>query len=59
MAKGIIRFVVFLLILEGMRSLWNFTEVCLYGYSQQSIVDAIANIALTSWLDKAIWERWK
>lgn len=54
--KIFIRIISIVLILEGVCELWRFTEECLYGFSQSSIVDAIAAYAFTWWLDNKIWE---
>lgn len=43
-------------ILCGISSAWEFTETCLYGSSQISIVDLLAAVLITIWFDRKIWE---
>lgn len=50
------RLITWVFILCGICELWDFTEVCLYGTSQTSIVDTIAAYAFAWWLDTKIWE---
>ena len=54
--KTVIRIIVFLLILQGISSLWEFIDIGTYGYSQKSAADALATVFMTSWLDTKIWE---
>jgi hypothetical protein len=53
--RKILRFAVWLLILQGISSLWKFADVAIYGESQRSAVDAIAAVFMTDWLDSKIW----
>lgn len=53
--RSILRFVVGLLILEGISSIWRFTDVAMFGESQMSAVDAIATVLMTFWIDNRIW----
>lgn len=55
--RGLIRAAVFILIFEGLRSIWDFAEVAMYGYSQASVVDSVANLFITNRLDTIIWDK--
>ena len=51
----LIQFVVWLLIFQGIASIWEYTDILAYGESQRSAVDAIAAIFMTEWLHNKIW----
>lgn len=53
--RDVLRFLVWLLILQGISSVWEFTDVAMYGESQRSAVDALAAVFMTNWLDNRIW----
>lgn len=55
--RSVIRFCVFLLILEGVTSVWEFIDIMTYGESQQSAADAIAAIIMTNCIHRRIWRR--
>ena len=50
--QGIFSYFVFLLILEGMSSVWEFIDIVSYGESQRSIADLVAAIFITSCIVK-------
>lgn len=47
--------VVWLLVLQGISSLWYFIDVATYGESQKSAADAIAAIFMAEWIHHRIW----
>ena len=47
--------VVWLLILQGISSIWELIDVATYGESQKSAADAIAAIFMTEWICNRIW----
>ena len=51
----LLQFVVWMLILEGISSIWRFTDVAIYGESQRSAVDALAAMFMTDWIYSKIW----
>lgn len=51
----ILQAVVWLLILQGISSLWHFVDVATYGESQKSAADAIAAMFMTEWIHTRIW----
>jgi hypothetical protein len=51
----LIQVVVWLLIFQGIASIWEYTDILVYGESQRSAVDAIAAIFMTEWLHNKIW----
>lgn len=51
----ILQAVVWLLILQGISSLWYFVDVATYGESQKSAADAIAAMFMTEWIHTRIW----
>lgn len=53
--KGIFRFVIFLLILEGISEIWEFIDIGTYGYSQRSAADAIATVFIANWFDNKLF----
>jgi hypothetical protein len=53
----LIQVIVWLLIFQGIASIWEFTDILAYGESQRSAVDAIATIFMTEWLYNKIWRR--
>ena len=54
--RDILCCLVWLLILQGICSTWDFAEVAMYGESQQSVVDTIMAIFTTNWINSKIWE---
>lgn len=54
--KLVLRFIVFLLLLQGISSIWEFVDVATYGESQKSAMDALAAAFMANWLDSKIWE---
>jgi hypothetical protein len=54
--KIFIRIIALALILVGICSFWEFTDVVMYGESQHSLTDFIAAIFMAWWLDSKIWE---
>ena len=55
--RDVLRFVVWLLILQGISSVWEFVDVATYGESQKSAVDAIAAMFMTDWIYGKIWRK--
>lgn len=53
--KAIFRFIVFLLILEGISALWKYIDIGTYGYSQRSAADALAAILIANWFDNKLF----
>jgi hypothetical protein len=53
----LLQFVVCLLILQGISSLWEFIDVATYGESQKSAADAIAAVFMTDWILCKIWRK--
>lgn len=53
--QTILRIVVWVLVLEGISSIWEFVDVAMFGESQRSAVDALAAIFMTNWIDNKIW----
>lgn len=53
----LLKCVVFLLILQGISSLWEFADVATYGESQRSAVDALAALFMTEWIHSKIWRK--
>lgn len=53
----LLQFVVWLLILQGISSIWEFLDVAMYGESQRSAVDALAAIFMTDWIHSKIWRK--
>ena len=49
--------VVWFLILVGISSIWEFTDVAIYGESQRSVVDALAAVFMTDWIHSKIWRK--
>ena len=47
--------VVWLLILQGISSLWYFIDVATYGESQKSAADAIAAIFMAECIHNWVW----
>ena len=46
---------VWLLIMEGISSIWEFVDVATYGESQRSAMDALAVMFMTDWVTSKIW----
>lgn len=55
MIRGIIRFVVYVLILAGICTIWELADIAMYGDSQDSVADTIAAVIMTNCLDTKIW----
>lgn len=53
--KWVIRFIVYVLILVGICTTWETVDVAMYGYSQHSLMDAIAATIMALCLDTKIW----
>jgi hypothetical protein len=53
----LIQVIVWLLIFQGIASIWEYTDILVYGESQRSAVDAIATIFITEWLHNKIWRK--
>lgn len=51
----LLQLVVWLLILQGISSLWKFIDVAAYGESQRSAADALAAMFMTYWIHGKIW----
>lgn len=51
----LLQIVVWLLILQGISTLWEFIDVAAYGESQKSAVDALAAMFMTDWIHSKIW----
>ena len=51
----LLQFVVWMLIMAGISSIWRFTDVAMYGESQRSAVDALASVFMTDWIYSKIW----
>lgn len=55
--RKVLQCVVWLLILQGISSLWTFTDVAMFGESQKSAVDAIAAMFMTDWIHSKVFGR--
>lgn len=53
--KWVIRFIVYVLIIAGICTIWELADVAMYGYSQHSVADMIAAVIITNCLDTKIW----
>lgn len=53
--QTVLQIVVWLLILEGISSIWEFVDVAAYGESQRSAMDALAAMFMTDWVHSKIW----
>ena len=53
----ILQVVVFMLILQGISSIWEFIDVATYGESQRSAADAIAALFMSDWIYSKIWRK--
>ena len=54
---GFLQFAVFMLILQGISSIWEFIDVAMYGETQRSAADAIAAVFMTDWIASKIWRK--
>ena len=57
MKRGFLQFAVFMLILQGISSIWEFIDVATYGECQKSAADAIAAVFMTDWIYGKIWRK--
>lgn len=53
----VLQLAVFVLILQGISSIWELVDVATYGESQKSAVDAIAAVFMTDWIYAKIWRK--
>ncbi len=53
--KAFLRFAVWCLILVAVSEVWEYIDVQNYGYSQKSIMDGIATIFITNWIDEKVF----